>query len=192
MAGGLTRVVALALVIVGSGLPSGLPAQEPVIWDRQARDYLRQDVIAYGRVELVQRRESGEVWLSLGDRYPRAPLVVVVGPDLVVEFPGAVILRGKQVRVQGFILPPTAEFGDRPIVPYVRIEHLGRLREVNPDDVLPPPRSLGVRRLHAVHQGEESLGHGGVDVDCLAEGGPGRIGQHERHQRLHQLASRMG
>jgi len=134
----LARAWSLAVVC---GLPAPVrsaAAQDPVIRDTAARSHLNQYVTLFGRVATSQRRSSGELWLSLGERYPRGPLVVVVNPEIVFEFPGVTVLRGREVRVQGRIISPTAESGERPIVPYIRIEDIGRLREVRPGDEVPP------------------------------------------------------
>src|SRR2546422_3796176 len=50
-------------------------------------------------------------------------------------------------------------------------------------------RARLVHRLHLLHETEEALGQGRMDVNRSLEHGVGQVGEHQRTQNLHQLSS---
>jgi hypothetical protein len=81
-----------------------LVAQEAVALE-YVRDYLNRRAIVEARVGDVRRQANGDVWLSLGEAYPKGPVVVVIPRDMVPAHAGYATYQGKVVRVNGMVRP---------------------------------------------------------------------------------------
>lgn len=133
---GILTLIPLLLAV--TAIPA--PAQQLVPLDK-IRDNVNRFVKVEGTVKDIRRERGGVVWLSLEERYPRGPLVVVLTADLVRTYPNYNSLRDQRVRVTGEIMPgadagpppPTSSRATAgsttqvPRKPYILLENVSRL-----------------------------------------------------------------
>ena len=113
----------------------------------KVRSNINRYVSVEGEVADVRRERGGEIWLSLKERYPNGPLVIVLTRDVMRSLPDPASYLGKYVRIRGQILPgadggappptgglATPSSGNTPRKPFIRPDDPGRL-----EIILAPP-----------------------------------------------------
>jgi hypothetical protein len=137
----------VALCVLLLPVTTATPAKsQQAIELEKARSNINRYVLVEGLVADVRRERGGQFWLSLKDRYPKGPLVIVLTADILRGLPAPVTYLDKYVRVRGEIQPgadgaappptggpATPNTRNVPRKPFIRLEDPGRI------EVIPAP-----------------------------------------------------
>jgi hypothetical protein len=137
--------VAFGAILLAVSAATTAEGQQAIELEK-ARSNVNRYVLVEGMVADVRRERGGQIWLSLKERYPKGPLVIVLTADILRSLPDPASFLEKYVRVRGQIQPgadggappptggpATPNSGNIPRKPFIRLEDPGRL------EIIPTP-----------------------------------------------------